>query len=93
MTGPAAEDATVNPTTPYAVSKVAGDMHLRAPHKVRGFPMNILWSTNAYGSGQQLYRIIPRTILACLLDRRLPLQGGGRAVKSYIHAQDLAQAI
>ena len=55
--------------------------------------MNILWPSNAYGSGQQLYRIIPRTILACLLDRRLPLQGGGNAVKSYIHAQDLAEAI
>jgi len=93
VTGPAHEDTAVNPTTPYAVSKLAGDLHLKALYKVRGFPMNILWPSNAYGSGQQLYRIIPRTILACLLDRRLPLQGGGNAVKSYIHAQDLAEAI
>lgn len=90
---PLSEDAPINPTSPYAVSKVAGDLHLKAIHKVRKFPMNILWPSNGYGSGQQLYRIIPKTILACLLGRRLPLQGGGRAVKSYIHAQDLAHGI
>jgi dTDP-glucose 4,6-dehydratase len=93
VTKPALESAEIKPSSPYAVSKVAGDMHLRAIHKVRGFPMNIVWPTNAYASGQQLYRIVPRTILACLLNRRIPLQGGGRAVKSYIHAQDLAHAL
>lgn len=93
VTEPADENALIKPTSPYAVSKAAGDMHLKAIHNVRGFPMNILWPSNSYGSGQQLYRIIPKTILACLLDRRIPLQGGGKAVKSYIHAQDLARAI
>lgn len=90
---PALETTEVKPSSPYAVSKVAGDMHLKAIHRVRGFPMNIVWPTNAYGSGQQLYRIVPRTVLACLLDRKIPLQGGGKAEKSYIHAQDLASAL
>lgn len=90
---PSTEDTAINPTSPYAVSKAAGDMHLRAIHKIRDFPMNILWPSNAYGPGQQLYRIIPRTILACLLNRKIPLQGGGKAVKSFLHAQDLAHAI
>lgn len=93
VVNPADENTPINPTTPYAVSKVSGDMHLRAIHKVRSFPMNIVWPSNAYGPGQQLYRIIPRTILACLLNKKLPLQGGGKAVKSFIHAQDLAHAI
>ncbi len=93
VTTPAREETPINPTTPYAVSKAAGDLHLRAIHNVRGFPMNILWPSNAYGPGQQLYRVIPRTILCCLLGRKLPLQGGGRAVKSFIHAQDLANSI
>lgn len=90
---PATEETPINPTTPYAISKAAGDLHLKAICKVRNFPMNIVWPSNAYGPGQQLYRIIPRVILACLLDRKIPLQGGGRAVKSYIHAQDLSEAI
>ncbi|MDZ4677727.1 MAG: GDP-mannose 4,6-dehydratase [Oligoflexia bacterium] len=91
--GPASESTPYNPSTPYAVSKLAGDLHLKAVCKVRGFPMNILWPSNGYGSGQQLYRIVPRTVLACLLGRELPLQGGGAAVKSYIHARDLAHGI
>ena len=90
---PAPETAEVRPSSPYAVSKAAGDMHLKAIHRVRKFPMNIVWPTNVYGSGQQIYRIVPRTILACLLNRKIPLQGGGRAVKSYIHAQDLSRAL
>lgn len=90
---PSTEEQPINPTTPYAVSKAAGDLHLKAIHNVRGFPMNILWPSNAYGPGQQLYRIIPKTILACLLNRKLPLQGGGKAVKSFIHAEDLARSI
>jgi dTDP-glucose 4,6-dehydratase len=28
-----------------------------------------------------------------MLDRQLPLQGGGKAVKSYLHATDLSRAI
>lgn len=93
VTEPVPETAEAKPSSPYAVSKVAGDMHLKAIHRVRQFPMNIVWPTNAYGSAQQLYRIIPKTILACLLNRKIPLQGGGKAIKSYIHAQDLAHAI
>ena len=90
---PSSELTPIKPTTPYAVSKAAGDMHLQAICNVRKFPMNIVWPSNAYGPGQQLYRIIPKTILCCLLDKKLPLQGGGKAVKSFIHAQDLAHAI
>lgn len=93
VTEPVSEEGPIKPTSPYAVSKVAGDMHLRAIHNIRKFPMNIVWPSNAYGSGQQLYRIIPRTILCCLFDKKLPLQGGGKCVKSFIHAQDLADAI
>ena len=37
--------------------------------------------------------MIPKTIVCGLTGRKLPLQGGGRAEKSYIHARDLARAI
>ena len=87
------ETAEARPSSPYAVSKLAGDLHLKAIHRSREFPMNIVWPTNCYGSGQQLYRIVPKSILCCLLNRKLPLHGGGRAVKSYMHAQDLARSI
>ena len=90
---PAAEDAPLRPSTPYALSKMTADLHLEALHQGIGFPMNIIRPSNTYGPGQQLFRIIPRTALCALLGRKLPLQGGGKAVKSYMHAQDLASAI
>jgi dTDP-glucose 4,6-dehydratase len=46
-----------------------------------------------YVEGQQLHRVIPKAILCALKGEKLPLQGGGRAVKSYLHARDLSRAV
>jgi dTDP-glucose 4,6-dehydratase len=89
----ATEDMPVRPTTPYAVSKAAFDLYLMSVSKVLKFPMNIIRPSNAYAPGQQLHRVIPRAVLCGLTGEKLPLQGGGRARKSYMHARDLARAI
>jgi dTDP-glucose 4,6-dehydratase len=89
----AKEDEPIKPTSPYAASKVAFDMHLVSIHKFLKFPMNIIRPSNAYCPGQLLHRVIPKTILCGLTGQKLPLQGGGRAEKSYIHARDLGRAI
>ncbi len=87
------EDDPLKPTTPYAVSKAAADMHLDSLFNVLKFPMNIVRPSNAYAPGQLLYRIIPKTVVFGLTGRKLPLQGGGKAHKSYLHARDLAHAL
>lgn len=89
----AKEDEPIKPSSPYAASKVAFDMYLLSVHKHLQFPMNIIRPCNAYCPGQLLHRIIPKTILFGMLERKIPLHGGGRAEKSYIHARDLARAI
>jgi dTDP-glucose 4,6-dehydratase len=91
--GPATEDAPLRPTSPYAVSKMAGDLHLETLWAVRKFPMNIIRPSNAYAPGQLLYRILPRAVYCALNGEKLPLQGGGNVKKSYMHARDLARAI
>ncbi|OAI53259.1 dTDP-glucose 4,6-dehydratase [Planctomycetaceae bacterium SCGC AG-212-F19] len=90
---PSNEESPMRPTSPYAASKAAFDMHLLSIHKVLKFPMNIIRPSNAYCPGQLLHRVIPKAVLCGLTGRKLPLQGGGRAEKSYIHARDLARAI
>lgn len=87
------EDEPIKPTSPYAASKVAFDMYLVSVHKFLKFPMNIIRPSNAYCPGQLLHRVIPKAVICGLTGRKLPLQGGGRAEKSYIHARDLARAI
>src|SRR5438093_3796273 len=90
---PTTEDEPIKPTSPYAASKVAFDMHLIAVHKFLKFPMNIIRPSNAYCPGQLLHRVVPKAVICGLTGRKLPLQGGGRAEKSYIHARDLGRAI
>lgn len=89
----AKEDEPIKPTSPYAASKVAFDMYLQSVHRFLKFPMNVIRPSNAYCPGQLLHRVIPKAIVCGLTGRKLPLQGGGRAEKSYIHARDLARAI
>ena len=55
------------------------------------FPVVFTRAANVYGPGQQLYRIIPRTIFFIKLGRKLQLHGGGRSVRSFIHARDVAE--
>jgi dTDP-glucose 4,6-dehydratase len=90
---PATEDAPLRPTSPYAISKMAGDLHLMSLWNVYRFPMNIIRPSNAFGPGQQLHRVVPRAVLCGLIGERLPLEGGGRTRRSFIHATDLASAI
>lgn len=90
---PVNEQALTNPTSPYSVSKLAFDQYLIAMHQTKGLPMNIIRPSNCYAPGQQLHRIIPKTILYALTNRKLALHGGGKARKSYLHADDLSRAI
>ncbi len=89
----ATEDEPIKPTSPYAASKVAFDMYLVSVHRFLKFPMNIIRPSNAYCPGQLLHRVVPKAVWCGLTGRTLPLHGGGRAEKSYIHARDLGRAI
>ena len=89
----AKEDEPIKPSSPYAASKVAFDMYLMSVHKFLKFPMNIIRPSNAYCPGQLLHRVIPKAIWCGLKGVKLPLHGGGRAEKSYLHARDLGRAI
>jgi dTDP-glucose 4,6-dehydratase len=80
------------PSTPYAASKLAGDLHLITLYKRYGFPVVYTRSANVYGIHQQLYRIIPRTIIYLKLRKTLELHGEGTSVRSFIHISDVAEA-
>jgi len=88
--GSVREDAPYNPSTPYAVSRASCDMSLLSFKRAYDFPVVFTRAANVYGPGQQLYRIIPRTILYLRLGRKLQLHGGGRSLRSFIHIRDVA---
>jgi dTDP-glucose 4,6-dehydratase len=80
------------PTTPYAVTRAAGDMMLKAYHKAHGFPMLITRTANIYGPGQQPYRLIPKALECKRTGEAFPLHGGGQSVRSFIHVRDACEA-
>ena len=84
------ENTNYSPSTPYAVSRAAADMSLTSFQRAYDFPVVFTRAANVYGPGQQLYRIIPRTILFFLVGRKLQLHGGGASVRSFIHIRDVA---
>src|SRR3989344_4236572 len=52
-----------NPSTPYAASRAAADVFIQLLVREFRFPAVFTRAANVYGPGQQLFRIIPRSII------------------------------
>jgi len=87
------ENSNFNPSTPYASSKLAGDLHLLTLNKNYNFPVVFSRSSNVYGEFQQLYRIIPKTIIKIKRGEILELHGKGRGMRDFININDLNNAL
>jgi dTDP-glucose 4,6-dehydratase len=86
------EETPFNPSTPYAVSRAAGDMLFKIYRETFQLPIVSTRAANVYGPGQPLYRIIPRTIFCLLTGKPLELHGGGVSTRSFIHIDDVSRA-
>ncbi len=87
------ENMNFSPSTPYASSRAAGDMNVKLWSDTYDIPAVLTRAANIYGEGQQLFRIIPRTILCCLTGEQLPLHGGGFSERAFIHCNDVSKAL
>lgn len=87
------ENREFKPSTPYALSRAAGDMSVALWTRTYGLPAVITRAANVYGEGQQLYRIIPRAFLCCFTGQTLPLQGDGLSVRSFVHFDDISDGV
>ena len=66
-------------------------MLLSVYHKQFGFPLMTVRATNVYGARQQLFKIIPRSVIYIKAGQEDSMHGGGKAVKSYIHIRDVSR--
>jgi dTDP-glucose 4,6-dehydratase len=66
-------------------------MCLLAYFRQFGFPVVLIRATNVYGAHQQLFKIIPRSVIRMRAGQKIELHGGGAAVKSYIHIRDVSR--
>ena len=87
------ENYNFNPSTPYANSRACTDHHLRLLGDIYKFPIIFTRASNVFGSCQQLYRIIPKTIMCILNKKKIDLHGGGLSERSFIHVNDVSSAL
>ena len=69
------ENYIFKPSTPYATSRAACDLHLMSFYKNYNFPVLFTRAANVFGPGQQLYRIIPKAIISAYTGSKMELHG------------------
>lgn len=87
------EDSFLHPSSPYSVSKAAGDMMAQAYHRTYGLPTLITRSSNNYGPRQYPEKLIPLTIKKALAGEPIPVYGDGRNVRDWLYVEDNCRAI
>ena len=87
------EESHLNPNSPYAASKAAADLLVRAYHHSYGLSTLITRCGNNYGPYQFPEKFLPLFITNALDDQPLPLYGDGRQIRDWIHAEDHARAV
>jgi len=87
------ENQIFMPSTPYAISRAAGDLHLLAEFKRSGFPVVFTRASNIFGPHQRRNRIIPKALISAAMEYRIELHGGGRSERSFIYMEDVARAL
>ena len=75
------ENANFNPNTPYAISRATLDIHLKKYQENFRLPIIFTRTANVYGPCQQLYRIIPKTIMCKKKKHKNKLTRWGKILK------------
>jgi len=92
-TGAFTEQTPLAPNSPYAASKTAADLLVRAAVHTHGFPGVVTRCSNNYGPYQFPEKLIPLFISNALDHQSLPVYGDGENVRDWIHVDDHCRGI
>ena len=82
------EKDTLNPSSPYSVSKAAGDLLALSYGTTHGLPVVVTRGSNTFGPYQYPEKVIPLFVSNALSDKKLPMYGDGRQVRNWIYVDD-----
>jgi dTDP-glucose 4,6-dehydratase len=91
--GSAREDHRLEPRSPYAASKAAGDMLVLAFGTTYGLSVGITRGSNTFGPYQYPEKILPLFVTNAIDEEPLPLYGDGLQVRDWLHVDDHCEAI
>ena len=69
------------------------DFQLKRIERTVRLPIIFTRAANVYGAYQQLYRIIPKTIMMFKLKKKMEIHGKGNSIRSFVHINDVCKAI
>ena len=93
LSGKCNEKQKIDPTNPYSASKAAAEIIINS-HKF-SYKKEILTirGNNIYGIRQFPEKLIPKSIISILRNKKIPLHGNGKNIRFYLSAKDFARAV
>jgi dTDP-glucose 4,6-dehydratase len=88
-----AEDAPLQPRSPYSAAKAGGDLIARAYAVTHGLPVSVTRCGNNYGPYQFPEKVVPLFATNILEGRKVPLYGDGGNVRDWVHVDDHCRGI
>ena len=93
---PEGEDTLLEPLSPYAITKVAGELYMQSYHRLYGLETVSLRYFNIYGPLQDYNSkhstVIPLFIKTIMEDRQPVIFGDGTASRDFTYVKDVANA-
>lgn len=92
---PATEDTAVDPRSPYAAAKLAGELYMRAYAGMYGLAPICLALANVYGPRQDPHGeagVVTVFGSAMISGRRTTIYGDGSATRDYVYVDDVVTA-
>jgi len=87
------EESPFRPNSPYAATKAAADLLVRAYFETYGLPILIVRPSNNYGPYQFPEKFIPLMITNLMEDKPVPIYGKGLNVRDWIFVADTCRAV
>ncbi len=93
---PKEEDMPLSPGSPYAVSKLAGELYCQVFHRAYGLETVALRYFNVFGPRQdpssEYAAVIPKFIIAMLAGRAPTIFGDGKQSRDFTYVHDVVEA-
>jgi dTDP-glucose 4,6-dehydratase len=86
------EHSILCPTNPYAATKAGAELIAQSYSHSYKMPIIITRGNNVYGPNQYPEKLIPLFIKLLKENKKVTIQGEGKAIRAFLHAQDTARA-
>ena len=87
------EDSPLLPNSPYAASKAAAELLVRAYHRTYDMSVSSTRCSNNYGPHQFPEKVIPLFVTNLIDGIKVPLYGDGLNVRDWLHVDDHVRGI